>query len=281
MVDAAAEHRAVADTGTTPGARRGQLGAAGVGAEDLLAELGGPSRWWRWIGTPLLLAGACLVLYLYVQSQQLDRIEAAALNAPMIRQRLVEHLQLTAVSTFFVIVIAVPLGLLATRPATRRLTPVFLAVANVGQAVPSIGVLVLLAVSVGIGFEKAIYALVLYAILPVLRNTMVGLDQVDRSLLESGRGMGLTSLQVLRRIELPLAVPVMLAGIRTALILNVGSAALATFIGAGGLGWIINQGNIHGRTTVLLTGSALAAIVALTIDWGAGLVEDALRPKGI
>lgn len=250
-------------------------------ADDLLAELGGPSRTWRWIGTPLLLVGACLTLYAYVQSQDLDRIEAAALNAPMIRQRLIEHVQLTAVSTCFVILIAVPLGLLATRPATRRLTPALLAVANIGQAVPSIGVLVLLAVSVGIGFDKAIYALVLYAVLPVLRNTMVGLDQVDRALIESGRGMGLTSTQVLRRIELPLAVPVILAGIRTALIINVGSAALATFIGAGGLGWLINQGNIHGRTPVLLTGSALAAILALTIDWGAGLVEDALRPKGI
>jgi osmoprotectant transport system permease protein len=269
VVAAAPEPHELADTRTSHS------------AEDLLAELGGPSPWWRWIGTPLLLAGAGLALYVYVQSQPLDRIEAAALNAPMIRQRLIEHVQLTAVSTFFVIVIAVPLGLLATRPATRRLTPVFLTVANIGQAVPSIGVLVLLAVSFGIGFEKAIYALVLYAVLPVLRNTMVGLGQVDRALIESGRGMGLTSGQVLRRIELPLAVPVILAGIRTALILNVGSAALATFIGAGGLGWLINQGNIHGRTPVLLTGSALAAILALTIDWGASLVEDALRPKGI
>lgn len=250
-------------------------------AEELLAELGGPSRAWRWIGTPLLLTGVCLALYVYVQSRDIDRIEAAALNAPMIRQRLIEHLELTAVSTFFVIVIAVPLGVLMTRPRARRLAPAVLAVASIGQAVPSIGILVLLAITVGIGFEQAIYALVLYAVLPVLRNTMVGLDQVDPSLIEAGRGMGLTTRQVLVRIELPLAVPVMLAGIRTALIINVGTAALATFIGAGGLGWIINQGNIHGRTPVLLTGSVLAAVVALTLDWIAGIVEDVLRPKGL
>jgi osmoprotectant transport system permease protein len=257
-----------------------EAGAART-SEELLAELGGPSRLWRWLGTPLLLSGVCIALYLYVQGQDLDRIEQAALNAPMIRQRLIEHLQLTGVSTFFVIAIAVPLGVLVTRPRTRRLAPAVLAVANVGQAIPSIGILVLLAITVGIGFEPAIYALVLYAVLPVLRNTMVGLDQVDPTLIESGRGMGLTTRQVLVRIELPLSVPVMLAGIRTALIINVGTAALATFIGAGGLGWIINQGNIHGRTPVLLTGSVLAAVVALTLDWVAGIVEDVLRPKGL
>jgi osmoprotectant transport system permease protein len=249
------------------------------GADDLLDELGGPSRL-SWVLTPVLLAAACAVLYAYVQSQSLDRIEAAALNATMIRQRLVEHLQLTAVSTLFVILIAVPLGVLVTRPATRRLAPLFVGIANVGQAVPSIGILVLLGVTVGIGFDKAIYALVLYAVLPVLRNTMAGLSAVDATLVESARGMGLTSWQTLRRIELPLAVPVMLGGIRTALVLNVGSAALATFVGAGGLGWLINQGNIHGRTPVLLTGSALAAVVALALDWAAGIVEDVLRPKG-
>lgn len=253
----------------------------GRGADELLAELGGPSRLWRWIVTPVVLGGICVALYVYVQGQELDRIEVASLNAPMIRQRLIEHLHLTLVSTFFVILIAVPLGIVLTRPWARPVTPLFLGIANIGQAVPSIGVLVLLAVTVGIGFERAIYALVLYAILPVLRNTMVGLDQVDPSLIEAARGMGLTPRGVLARIELPLAVPVMLAGIRTALVINVGTAALATFIGAGGLGWIINQGNVQNRTPVLLTGSILTAVVALALDWIAGIVEDVLRPKGL
>jgi osmoprotectant transport system permease protein len=253
----------------------------GRGADELLAELGGPSRLWRWLVTPVLLSGVCIALYVYVQGQDLDRIEAASLNAPMIRQRLVEHLQLALVSTFFVILVAVPLGIVLTRPWARRAAPLFLAVANIGQAVPSIGILVLLAVTVGIGFEQAIYALVLYAVLPVLRNTMVGLDQVDPTLIEAGRGMGLSSRGVLVRIELPLAVPVMLAGIRTALVINVGTATLATFIGAGGLGWIINQGNVQNRTPVLLTGSALTSVVALALDWIAGIVEDVLRPKGL
>lgn len=251
------------------------------GADELLAELGGPPRFWRWLATPALLALVCVALYLYVQDQDLDRIEVVSLNADMIRQRLEEHLRLTFVSTFWVVLIAVPLGIVLTRPWARRFSSIALGIASVGQAVPSIGVLVLLAVVVGIGFEEAIYALVIYAVLPVLRNTMVGLEQVDPTLIEAGRGMGLTTRQVLTRIELPLAVPVMLAGIRTALVINVGTATLATFIGAGGLGWLINQGNIHDRTPVLLVGSVLTAVVALTLDWIAGIVEDVVRPKGL
>jgi osmoprotectant transport system permease protein len=256
-------------------------GAAPARPEDLLAELERPSPVWRWLITPVMLSGVAVALYFYVQGQDLDRIEVASLNASMIRQRLIEHMHLTAVSTFFVVLVAVPLGIILTRPWAHRVAPPFLALASIGQAIPSIGILVLLAITVGIGFGPAVYALVIYAILPVLRNTMVGLEQVDESLIESGRGMGLTSRAVLWRIELPLAVPVMLAGIRTALVINVGTATLATFVGAGGLGWIINQGNVHDRTPVLLTGSILTAVVALTLDWVAGIVEDVLRPKGL
>ncbi|MDQ3353791.1 MAG: ABC transporter permease [Actinomycetota bacterium] len=250
-------------------------------ADEVLAELGGPSPLWRWLGTPALLGGVLLALYLYVQGQELDRIEQATINADFIGEKLIEHLQLTAVSTALVIAIAVPLGVLLTRGGARRWSAPFLGVANIGQAVPSIGVIVLLAVTVGIGFDKAIIALVLYSTLPVLRNTMVGLQQVDRSLIEAGRGMGMSTLAVLVRIELPLAVPVMLAGIRTALIINVGTATLATFINAGGLGFIIDNGIRLNRDLVLVTGSVLTAVLALLVDWLAGMVEDVLRPKGL
>jgi osmoprotectant transport system permease protein len=93
--------------------------------------------------------------------------------------------------------------------------------------------------------------------------------------------MGLSGWQVLRRIELPLSVPVLLAGIRTALIINVGTATLATFVGAGGLGFLIDQGIRFDRMPVLITGSVLTAVLALLLDWVAGIVEDALRPKGL
>jgi osmoprotectant transport system permease protein len=111
---------------------------------------------------------------------------------------------------------------------------------------------------------------------------MVGLQQVDRSTIEAARGMGMTKMAVLFRIELPLAVPIILAGIRTALIINVGTATLTTFTGAGTLGELINNALRLGREdTVLVVGSGLTAILALFIDWLAGVAEDVLRPRGL
>jgi osmoprotectant transport system permease protein len=230
---------------------------------------------------PILLLGACLALYLYVESKDLDSIEQRSLNRTFIIEKLLEHVRLTVVSTALVIALAVPLGVALTRPGTRRATPLVLAVVNVGQAVPSIGVLVLFALTLGIGFGPAVIALVLYSFLPVLRNTMTGLQRVDRSLIDAGRGMGMTKRSVLFRIELPLATPVMMAGIRVALIINVGTATLATFTNAGGLGDIIDAGLRLDRRPVLVTGAVLVAVLALTIDWLAGIAERVLRPRGL
>ncbi|MBV9844003.1 MAG: ABC transporter permease [Kutzneria sp.] len=231
--------------------------------------------------TPILLSAVCLALFAYLGSRDLDDIERRSINAEVIGRSLVEHLRLVALSTVIVVVIAVPLGILLTRPGPRRLAPVFLALANIGQAVPSVGLLVLLAVTAGIGFSQAVVALVVYSLLPVLRNTMIGLQRVDRTLIDAGRGMGLTRTAVLFRVELPLAIPVMLAGIRVALIINVGTATLAVFTNAGGLGTLIETGIVLNRITILLTGSILAAVLALAVDWLAGLAERLLRPRGL
>jgi osmoprotectant transport system permease protein len=135
-------------------------------------------------------------------------------------------------------------------------------------------------VTVGVNII-AVMTLVIYGLLPVLRNTMVGLQQVDRSVIEAARGMGMTKRGTLWRVELPLAVPVILAGIRTALVITVGTVALATFIGAGGLGDVISNGISSNRNLVLVTGSVLVAVLALLIDWIAELAEDYLRPSGL
>jgi osmoprotectant transport system permease protein len=156
-----------------------------------------------------------------------------------------------------------------------------LAIANIGQAAPAIGVVVLLAFWVGFGFWAATLSLVLYAVLPVLRNTMVGLQQVDARLIEAGRGMGMSSTAMLFRVELPLAVPVMLSGVRTALVLLVGTAALATFVNGGGLGILITTGVNLSLTPVLVTGALLVALLALLIDWIGRVVEHVARPKGL
>jgi len=175
----------------------------------------------------------------------------------------------------------VPLGFVLTRPRFRALNGPVLVIANIGQAAPSIGLLVLLAFWIGFGFGSAVLALVLYGVLPVLRNTMVGLQHVDQRLVEAGRGMGMTATAVLFKVELPLAVPIMLAGIRTALVLLVGTAALAAFINGGGLGILITTGVQLNLPRVLATGSFLVALLALLFDWLGRVVEHVSRPKGL
>jgi osmoprotectant transport system permease protein len=231
---------------------------------------------------PVLLTIACVALYAYVSTQDLDSIEARSLNASALSTAVWEHVQLTALSTVLVILIAVPLGVVLTRPFAARVRASLVAVLNLAQAVPTIGILVLLAVTfLFLGFRAAIVGLVLYAIVPVLLNTMVGLEQVDRAVLEAGRGMGMSSWDVLRRIELPLSVPVVAAGVRTALVINVGSATLVTYIKAGGLGDIIAAGLSTNRLSIQLVGAGLTAVLALLIDYLAGIAEDLLRPRGL
>lgn len=242
---------------------------------------GGLPRWLGYLVRPVVLGLVCLALFLWVGSLQLDSIERRVLNLDYITQRVIEHLWLAGIATLAVVALAVTTGVLLTRPFARRVSPTIVSVANIGQAVPSIGVLVLLAIFVGLGFYPALAALIAYSFLPVLRNTMVGLQQVDRSVIEAGRGMGMTKNAVLFRIELPLAVPIMLAGIRTALVICVGTATLATFIDGGTLGDVIDTGIRQSRESILIVGSVLTAVLALFIDWLAGIAEDILRPKGL
>ena len=253
-------------------------GKAAVGGEG---DRNWAPRVLRFVGVPIALGLVLLALVLYIGGQSLDSVEARQLELSAVLDALWEHIKLTAVSTFFVVILGVALGILLTRPFARRLTPAVLGVVNIGQAIPSIGLLAILAIYWKTGFNQAIIALVAYSVLPVLRNTMVGLRGVDRRLLEAGQGMGMSKMQVLRRIELPLAVPVILAGVRTALIINVGTATLATYTGAGGLGALIDVGLKLDRQPVILVGGVLTAVLALLLDWIAGIAEDVLRPRGL
>ncbi|MHA6798460.1 ABC transporter permease [Bounagaea algeriensis] len=237
----------------------------------------------RYAARPVALAVVLAALHAHVSAQPLDLIEQRSLNADYVLSRFVQHLLLTVTTSAVVLAIAIPAGVLLTRSWSRSLSAPLLTVANLGQAIPSIGLIVLLAVTfLSLGVNAiAIIAFVIYGILPVLRNTLAGLQQVDPAVIEAARGMGMTRTEVLWKIELPLAVPVMLAGIRTALVITVGTVALATFVGAGGLGDIISNGINSNRNLVLVTGSVLVAALALLIDWIAGIAEDFLHPRGI
>ncbi len=232
--------------------------------------------------TPVVvIVTAYLLWWNYGRSDRIFQDERALSWSRNLRPQLEQHLSISFWATFFTVVIALPLGVILTRPATRRLGTPILAVATSGQAIPAFGLLVLAFAWLGRGPWATIWALTLFTLLPVLRNTMVGLEQVDPSVIEAGRGMGLTRRQVLRQIELPLAVPVILAGVRTALVITVGMAALAFLIGGGGLGATIDAGLGLRRDLVLITGAGLTALVALSVDWIAAIVERTLRPRGL
>jgi osmoprotectant transport system permease protein len=234
---------------------------------------------------PVLIAALGGLLYLYMRSLDLENA-STQLRSPLqwstkLQPQLVEHLEIAFWSTLLVIVVAIPIGILLTRPMFRRISPAIIAVANSGQALPAYGLLVIFLSFMGQGKWTVIWALALFALLPVLRNTMVGLDGVDRAVIEAGRGMGMTRLGVLARIEMPLAVPVIIAGVRIAMIINIGMATLAFLIGGGGLGITINVGLKLQQDPVLIVGAWLVALVALTFDWVGALAEKYLHPRGL
>ena len=189
-----------------------------------------------------------------------------------------EHLFLVGVSSFFAIVLGVGLGTLGTRrPRLRRLS---IAVANVFQTVPSLalfGFLLPVPFIGGIGAHTAIISLVLYSLLPILRNTVVGISSVEQPVREAAVAMGMTDWQLLRLVELPLAAPTIIAGIRIALVTNIGTAVIAAVIGGGGLGVLIFRGVASVDTLEILAGAVPAAAMALAVDGGMTVVERRLR----
>jgi len=235
----------------------------------------------RLVLTPVLIAAALTVLYLWVHSQTLDSIEQRTLNRAYLQTAVLQHIKLTFEATALILAIAIPLGIAVSRPRARHIAPVALGVANVGQAFPAIGLLVLLTTKLDVGVKVAMISIVAYGVLPVLRNTIVGLQQIDPALTEAARGIGMRPRQVLWKIELPLAVPVLLAGVRTTLVLAVGVTTLATFVNAGGLGDIIVNGLKLNRLPVQITGAVLVMCIAYFVDWLARIAEDALKPRGL
>jgi osmoprotectant transport system permease protein len=203
-----------------------------------------------------------------------------AQNRGQVLELTLEHLWLVGVSTLLAVVIGIPLGILiAHRPILNR--PV-LASANIIQTIPSLALFGFLLPVPWLGDRAerlAILALTLYALLPLIRNTYAGIRGVDRAVVEAGRGMGLTDRQLLFQVELPLALSVILSGVRVAVVISVGLATIAAAIGAGGLGELIFRGLAMVNNQLILAGAIPAALLALLADFSLGLLEKRLRPQ--
>lgn len=202
-----------------------------------------------------------------------------SLHAGEILDQTLEHLQLTILSMIIASVLGIATGVLIAW--YQRLAKPILGFVGVIQTIPSLALLGFLLPIFGIGEVPAIIALFLYALLPIVRNTFVGISEVEESVKEAATGMGMSRFQLLRYVEIPLAFPVILAGIKTSTVINVGVATLCAFIGAGGLGEFIFRGISLNNTHMILAGAIPASLLAILLDFSLGLIQKSYRKKWV
>lgn len=188
-----------------------------------------------------------------------------------------QHIYISAFSLLLGVIVAVPIGILLTR--VKPIANVVMSIASMLQTIPAMALLALMIQFFGIGAIPAIIALFIYSLLPILRNTYLGMEDVDPALIDAAKGMGMTNWQSIVKVELPMAAPVIMAGIRLSATYVIAWAALASYIGAGGLGdFIFNGLNLY-RTDLILGGSIPVIILALIVDWLLGKLEAVVTPR--
>ncbi|WP_461206352.1 ABC transporter permease/substrate-binding protein [Clostridium sp. DL1XJH146] len=190
-----------------------------------------------------------------------------------------QHINLTIVAVLIAIFIGVPLGIIITK--NKKLATPIIGVTNVIQAIPSLALLGFLIPFIGIGSKPAVVMVFLYSLLPIVKNTYTGLININPDMIEAGKGMGMTEAQLLRKVQLPLALPIIMAGIRIASVTAVGLMTIAAFVGAGGLGYMVFTGVQTVNNYMILSGAIPACILALIMDFVIGKVENAVVPEGI
>jgi osmoprotectant transport system permease protein len=193
----------------------------------------------------------------------------------------IRHLQIVGLAEALAIGVGVPVGFIITRRSVRFLSPLLVGTANVGQTIPTLAFIGVAGTVLGLGFRAAVVALMVYAMLPIIRNTYAGIRSVSPAVIEAAAGMGMSKRQITLRIELPLAMPVIIAGIRTSTVVNVGTAAVAGMIGAGGLGELIITGIAVRVTELILQGAAPTAALAIILDAFLGGFERFITPRGL
>ena len=192
-----------------------------------------------------------------------------------------DHLEMVLIAVFIATTVGVPLGILVTRPGFTKLSPLVVGGANVGQSIPSLAVIAIMAPLLGFGLQSAIVALFIYGLLPILRNSYAGMRNIDPAIIEAARGMGMTRWQIIRKIELPLARPIIMAGIRISTVVTVGTAELAVLVGGAGLGRITLTGVFARQPLLILQGAAPTAFLAISLGFILGCIESWMTPRGL
>jgi osmoprotectant transport system permease protein len=200
-------------------------------------------------------------------------------NLGLVLKLTLEHVQITVISVSVSTVIGVAIGIVITR--YRKAATAVIGAAGIIYTIPSLALFGMLIPFIGIGIKPALIALILYSQLALIRNTFVGIIHIDPAIREAGQGMGMSRWQFLRMIELPMALPVIMAGIRTAAVMNIGTATIAAYIGAGGLGWLIFRGIASVHTEQIVAGAVPVALLAIGVDQLFVLLERFLTPPGL
>ena len=200
---------------------------------------------------------------------------------PVIMELTIQHLYMVTLSMSFATIIGVTAGIVLTRRRFRKYAGVCMYIIGLGQTIPSLAVLALAMSFLGIGMKPAVFALTIYSVLPIARNTLAGITAVPSELIDAGKGMGMPSMRILMDVEIPNAMEVILTGFRVALIINIGTAALAYVIGAGGLGDLIFTGISLMQTDKLLAGAIPVTLLALFADFLSELLGLVLVSRGL
>ncbi|KNF07082.1 ABC-type proline/glycine betaine transport system, permease component [Gottschalkia purinilytica] len=213
----------------------------------------------------------------YVVNYPKDSIVSRFITYDRIINLLLQHIYIVFLSSILAIATSVPLGIILTRPRFKKLNSPVMGIVNIGQTVPSLAIIALFVSVLGIGVKTAIFALWIYSLLPILNNTIAGIQSVDTSIIEAAKGIGMKPIKILTKVELPLVLPIIIAGIKTAVVINIGNAVLATFVGAGGLGDLIIAGNNINRWQILMLGTSLPVLMAFAVDYLLTIFENSLK----
>lgn len=232
-------------------------------------------------GNFFAIAIILLAFVLGVEVQRRGYLNFARENPQDIYRLLLQHLQLVFISATIAVALGLSIGIVLTRGFMRRYRETILNLLGICQTVPSLAVIAIAMTYLGIGRKTAIFALVVYSLLPIIRSTVAGIFQVDPALVDAGHGMGMTPRQVLFKVEIPNAMYIILTGIRTAVVINVGTAAMSFLVGGGGLGDLIFSGLAMVDAGLMLAGAVPTACLAIVLNWSFERLENLIISPGI